>query len=126
LLSSVSPIIEVSPPTSGPPLVETDSILTSLDPMLLVDSAVPAGDSLLAGLTIEAPPAMLRSNDLQESDQPPSSSLHSAANQGNAVVAAHAELDALMAETANKKEKKDAFNFVGDELIKAQSSGTTA
>jgi hypothetical protein len=103
--------------------------------LLLSEESVPssavAGSDLLAGLTIDAEPlhhggaeanANLESVGLIESSAA-AQSLPSEP-QGAVSIASHAELDSLAAE-GSKKAKQDAFGFVGEEIMKAQTHRQT-
>lgn len=106
---------------SGTDFASSVGDMASLDPMLSTAVTEPqktsTGSSLLAGLTLEssvepAPDA---------TDRPRTTGVMGTGSSLNAADAAGAAaLDALVAESS-KKEKSNAFDFVGGELSKAQS-----
>jgi len=105
--------------------------LASLDPMLSENlaTAQPTGNPL-AGLTIESdapmpsvlPSGLATGEDgaVAAEDGSMAAALASPAAHGAANAASHAALDELAAE-GSKKVREDAFGFVGDELVKAQT-----
>lgn len=118
---------------SAPSIATHSSDVSSLDPLLPGScQAMPASTGLdmsnpLAGLTMDTSvttpgaPASMESAGIPEgasfalAQDPASSTV-----QGAATAASHAALDSLAAE-GSKKAKEDAFGFVGEEIMKAQS-----